>query len=197
MKFFTFFEFIRSVFLSALAGLFFGCVYRASERILPAVRKIICLLPNVISALSDYSYRNICKKIKEHNTVKLTVVGKNIYEAVLFLLFGIGVVLLNYVTLDGVFRIYVLIIVSVFFFVSQKIIGDLFSKIFDRIFEVFYFISFWAMTVLVFPLYKLTQLFVASAKKIIAPIQKKYTIFRCKKLILRKKNEVYVSLSKL
>jgi hypothetical protein len=185
------------VFLSAIAGVFFGCVYRSSERILIAIRKIICLLPNVISALGCFSYKNISQKIKEHNIVKLTVIGKNLYEAALFLLFGIGLVILNYVTLDGVFRIYVLIIVSAFFFISKKSIGDLFSKIFDRIFGVFYFISFWVMAVLVFPLYKLIKLFVASAKKTIAPVQRKCIILRSKKLILRKKNEVYVSLSKL
>jgi len=190
MKFFAFFEILRSVFLSAVTGFIFGCIYMASERIFLAVRKIIYLVPNVISCYKDFSYGTVYKKIKKQNIVKFTPVTQNIYEAILFLLFGIYTVLLTYIVLDGVFRIYILITVILFFFVAKKSIGNIFAKLFDKVFANLYFIFFLAFTVFIFPIYKFINVIVKFSKRVLMPLQIFYLKWRSEKLIIKKKMEI-------
>lgn len=197
MKFFTAIEILRSIFLSVIAGTLFGCLYRAAEVILISLRKIVFLLPNAMSAAGSLKSRGISEYINRKRRIKLSPVAKNIFDFFIFLFFGISLILLYYVTLDGIFRIYVLITVSLCFTVAQRFFGKPFAAVFDWVFSKIYFVLFLLLTICTFPIVKAVKFVKKQVTKLIVPIRAKYVNKRSQWLIKRKLMEVKEKLEKI
>lgn len=186
MKFFATFEILQSVLLAAAAGLIFGCVYRASERIFFAFGKLLSLIPSVISTLGNFSRKAVKEKIRRKNTGMATPLMRNLFEAIVFLIFGIATLLLFYIALDGVFRVYVLITVVIFFVFAKRSLGKAFADIFDRIFFCIYYVLFISVGVILIPMYKLTNGFLKVLKKFYIPVSDKIRQKHSRRLIKTK-----------
>ena len=166
MKFFTVYEILNSIIISALSGIAFGVIYCASESIFVFIKEMIFVLPNSVRILPSLKRHNIVSTIKCKPTVKLNKIEKNIFEAVMFLLFGMGCILISYIALDGFIRIYIFLLTALFFIISFKYIGKKILFVFERIFGEIYFITVIMMCTFLFPLYKLGIKMIVIIRKI-------------------------------
>jgi len=186
MKFFTFWEFLNSVFAAMAFGSIFGCVYNAAENILRAAKMLIFLLPNVILRISSFSPRKIKAKSLNNQRYGMSFVTKNIFDFFIVTFFGFITVLLYYTVLDGLPRLYFIVILTVFFLLAKHIIGNGFTRIFNLLFDKVYFGMYWLLSVALFPIYMaarpLTRIFI----KLLIPIFEILNQRRCKAICKRK-----------
>ena len=188
MRFFTTLEIFRSFFLSAIAGIFFGCLYRAAESILVSFKNIFLLIPNAIRAAGN-SKRRIYEYINRKQRIKLSLVAKNIFDFTVFTFFGICITLLYYIALDGIFRIYVLLTVTLFFMLAERFLGTPFAKAYSAVFFKIYAAAFYAMTFILLPLVWLLRLAKILMEKIITPFKIRYLKKNSQRLTKRKLKE--------
>jgi len=189
MKFFTTAEILYSLFLSGLFGIFFGSVYVATEKISVAFLKTLRLVPSVIASLNNFSVSEARKRLKKANAFRMNSLIHNILEFVFFLIFGIALILLFYIALDGVFRVYILIAVIAFFVISMKTVGNMFADLFDRIFSFIYAILFYFLAVLFLPWYITAKHIVKYICRLTKPLRDKKLKKRSERLIKRKIRE--------
>ena len=187
MKFFTVYEIFISILFSALSGILFGGFYCASERIFVFLKEMFFSFPYAVRLLPDISIKNILGNVKNRKKIGLAGIEKNLFEAVLFFTFGISMILISYVALDGYIRLYIFIVTALFFILTQKYIGKMFSLVFDRIFGTIYFITILFVSVLLWPLYKLLNKLTPLFKRLVNPI-----IYR-----IRKKRSAHILRAKL
>ena len=184
MRFFTTFEILNSILISILTGTFFGCVYSASESIFSAIRVMIYI---PIDAHNRICTKNSLRQKNKEGNFKFHIL-KNILEALLFLFFGVGVILMLYLTLDGVFRFYVITIVAIFFILGKNTLGEPFRKIFDCVFKKIYLILYNVVYFIMLPIYKAFLFLKKHIIKLILPLKIKIVNFKSKKLIKKKKS---------
>ena len=151
MRYFTAHEIIRSLMVSIAFGLSCGCIYTASVSIFSAIKRLLLIIPSVFRKLNG----SVCETVKSRKE-KLGFF-KNLAELFLFLFFGICLNLLIYVTLDGVFRLYVPIVACIFFVVGKKSAGRIFEICFNYIFNLIYKLLFGMLSVILTPVYKLSR----------------------------------------
>ena len=184
MRFFTTFEILNSVLLSILTGVFFACIYAASESIVSAIHKLLFIFHSLYAKFSGHN------EVRHKNTKANTPVLKNISEMLLFLFFGVCIILLLYLTLDGVFRLYILIIVAFSYAVGIKTLGKIFKRIFDLIFEKVYSFILTLLYYLLLPVYKFTFKIKKNLISVFIPLVIKHRKSKSKQLTERKKKEV-------
>ena len=190
MKFFTVYEIINSILLSSVSGIIFGCIYSASESILIFLKEIVFIFPNAIRLFPFLSQKAIWKNAVARKKIKLSFVGRNIFEAFLFSFFGIAMILISYIALDGYIRLYIFLLAAIFFFLSHKYVGKKFSAVFDRVFGVIYFITSFLISIILFPLYKAAIKFIPPIRKAFSPLLKAVRRKRCERLLKNKLNEI-------
>ena len=186
MKFFTSFEIFRAVFLSAITGLIFGAVYIASERIIFWIHRIIYLVPNTIKSIPQFSLSEIIRKNKNKPAVKYSQISKNIHEGILFFLFGLAFILLLYIALDGLFRLYVLLIVVIFSLISVKSIGKLIARSLECFFSAVYAFLYRLLLVIFYPFYRLLSRILKLIRRACIPIKKRRLLKLSQKITKRK-----------
>lgn len=186
MRYFSVYEIIRSIFFSALSGVVLGCIYKASVCVLVAIKSCVLFIPSVINLLPGFKISRIHELIRFQKIHSINPASKNVFEFCLFLFFGIYFILLNYIILDGIFRIYILFILIAMFFVAIKTFGKFFSYIFYRSFDLIYFSALFIACVMLFPIYNILRL-------IFIPLRCLYSKFKvCRRLrksdkLIRKK----------
>ena len=158
MKYFELVDVLRAVIVSFFYGAVFGGVYSSYNAITDGVCRFFLLPLSVLSAsgISEMQ-REDEKKGKRRFKAR-----QNASDFVFFLILGFSYILMTYILLDGIFRVYVLLLFLIGFFLSRKTLGALFEKVFKFLFDIAYKLSFVAFYVLVFPL---KQFF----KKVIMP----------------------------
>lgn len=187
MKFFTSYELIFSLILSLFSGVIYGGVYCASESICGFVKKLFFLIPNSIRLVRSKEKTGIIKKIKGLEDVKLGAFEKNIFESLIFILFGIGMLILSYIALDGYIRLYLFISTGIFFLLSYRLFGKMFVLIFDKIWAIIYSVLLTALYIALKPIYKILSLILLSLRKVSLPVIKK----------IRRKRSYYLTISKI
>jgi hypothetical protein len=170
MKFFTVYEIVNSIFLSAISGILFGGIYCASESILIFLKEMILVIPNALKLLVAGSFKNMVNCAKKRKNISLSNIERNIFEAVLFFAFGITLILISYLALDGCMRLYTFIVTVIFFLFARKYIGKIFSSVFKRIFGATYFITLLLISFLFLPIYKAFNKLGPPLKKLVSPI---------------------------
>ena len=130
MKFFSIYEVLNSIICAVALGALFGFSYKGSKSIFFAAAKLIFLIPKKILKLFYKKGINI--------TGKLGIVIDNLIDALYFLLFGFSIILMFYITLDGVFRFYIIFITLFIFAMSSRLFGAPVNRAFNFIFSKIY-----------------------------------------------------------
>ena len=171
MKYFSIVDIIRSILFASIYGLICGCLYKASACILAAILKLVALPRDILLLYKCFSLKN-AKSITLNQKLNLrSKVGKNIFEFFVFLTFGLGLILLFYVCLDGMLRLYVLVLFLLFFYVSSKTVGLYFELLFSHLFSFVHLILLTISGFLLYPIYKLSLYIAKLFTKCILPIK--------------------------
>lgn len=190
MKFFTVQEIIKSILFSFITGVGFGCIYSASEVVFSSIRKIIYSLPAVFHSIPVFSKSFVETVVKQKSSTKFSRLSENIRDAIIFTFFGAVTLILMYLILDGIFRIYVIFILIAGFILSQKTIGSLFCRAFDFLFRFVYKILIYIEYLFLYPFYNVYSVIRALVKKIAGRISRYKINRRTDSLIKRKIMEI-------
>ncbi len=186
MKFFTVYEILNSILFAAVSGIIFGGIYSASESVFAFLKEMLFVFWKGIKLLPYLSWKTLRNSIKSRKEIKLSSVERNIFEAFLFSFFGIAMILISYIALDGYIRLYIFVLTVIFFFLSKKYIGKMFSLVFDEIFGVIYFITLLLISLFFFPAYKLVLMLTPLIKRIFSPVAKAVRKRRFERLLKKK-----------
>ena len=185
MKFFTLTEIIRSVILAFILGISFGCIHSASEKVFSSFSRLLSSVPSVYRKINTFSRASVEELLNRKSESKLTKLTSNICDAIIFTVFGICSLVLFYITLDGVFRIYVVTTLICGFFLAKKTLGNGFSRLYDWIFKILYRFILYVEYFALYPVYITVAFFKRFFIKIITPIKKR--INKKRRLILERK----------
>ena len=100
----------------------------------------------------------------------LQLLRRHIIDFFLFTLVGIGYIILQYIALDGAFRIFFLLIFLLGFYISKKSIGELIKIALSFLFKILYEIVFRIYKTLLFPI----RFMVKALQKLLFPIIKAF-----------------------
>lgn len=175
MKFFTGIEFLRSIIITSTAAFALGCIYKMAHALLLAVCRTVLILYHVCVAIRNRKTRKLHESIKELESFNISIKGLslNVFEGVLFTLFGIVFIILLYVALDGVFRFYVFVLFASFFILAANTLGEGAATLFNMIFQKVYALFFILVYVTVLPLYLLIEKALKLISKMLLPLKKR------------------------
>ena len=125
---------VQEVIFSALFSFVYGGIYAVFLSILTVILNLVHSLKTF--KISIFSYDNIFK-FKERIIAKNQNFESGILLFFEILLFSLGIILTSYVALDGVIRLYVLIIASASIFLFKITFSPLFLAFSSFVLEVF------------------------------------------------------------
>ncbi len=140
MKSFELTQVFFSVFASALFGIILGGLRGAISDLLFYLKRIL-FVP--IELLSGHQAPK-----KNHNISR--GLAAHLGDFLFFTITGVLYILLCYITLDGVPRLYMLAIALASYFLSNKTLGKFFNKLLSFVSGAVYRIEFWVL----FPIFK-------------------------------------------
>ena len=146
MKYFSFDDILYALLSSSLLGFIMGGVYGSLSTIISCTRK---LLGVGVAAMRSPSLSD-CRKasiLQEGHSG-----SRNVYDFIFFACFGATHILLCYLTMDGVLRLYILVPSIITFIVSKNTVGAIFERLFICLYTVVYRISFTLLYLLTYPL---------------------------------------------
>lgn len=190
MKYFSDLDILRSICLSIFFGVFLSCIFIASESVRTIIKKILYLPANTASLLRNFKRREIVRLSRNEIYNKKSSRANNVYDFITFLIFGLLTVVHFYVTLDGVFRVYVILIVICSFIVFKKTVGALFELLIAKTFVCAYTALLFFLGLTLLPMYKTVKFMTKIIYKRIEPIKQKYLFKKSKKTVSRKLTEV-------
>ncbi len=193
MIFFSLWEILISVLTASLSGFVFGLFYMASGAIFSSVKEIFFLLPRALINIPHFKLKNWGIPKGNRSSRKLS---REIFDFFSFLIFGIAFIVINYLVLDGVFRVYFFIFVLIFFLIAKKTLGSAFSIAYSRAFDFLYKRIFVLISLFILPLYKLIRKITELIKKITSPIRCKIFELRSQSLTRKKLLEIEKILKK-
>ena len=190
MKFFTSAEIIRSVVLAFTLGVFFGCIYSASGRIFSSLSRLLSSAPLVYRKIKSFSKTVVAELLYQKSESHLTNIALNVCDAIVFSAFGISSLILFYIALDGVFRIYVAATLIFGFFLAKKTIGSVFCRLYDWVFGFFYRFILYVEYTALYPVYIIVNFIKMIFAKVINPIKRRIGKRRRNSLKRKKINEI-------
>jgi len=191
MKFFSAAEFLNSLIFSMFFGIVSGCIYKSSVFIICAIKKTFLIPFDSFKLSCNFSLNKVKLKWNTRRNLKLNLIEKNIFEAILFSIFGLSILFIIYIFLDGVFRFYIILTVVIFFIISVKTISKWVANVFEKIYEKIYFIELLLFSSILLPITKIFLFIYNKAEKITAPIKTKYKISRSISIEKNKINEIF------
>ena len=190
MNYFTSGDILFSILTTLIYGFAFGMLYKSLQEILFIFKRIITLIPCAIIICDQIPIRGIKKHIKSKNNIRKLSVSRHILDFLYFSCFGITLILINYVTLDGVVRLYIPLIAIISFIIANLTLGDLASKILYKAFNKIYLAVFIACSILFRYPVKLFKILLKKVKLKYLALNKIINARRSKKLIEKKINEI-------
>ena len=185
MKYFSANQILLSLIFSMLFGIAAGGLYKSASCTVSGVR---CIFKSVISACKSSSFSDFNDK-KQGQKHKIVYINQNIFDFFFFTTFGILYIVLCYITLDGVFRIYTLIFSAASFFISKNTLGAFFTRFINFIFGILTRVVFIFFCIVTLPLKVLIKIIVrlmsAPTKRFIMRLKKR----RSTKLMKKKRSE--------
>ncbi len=194
MRYFSANEILISLIFAIFFGIASGGLYKSAECLTSSVRSVLSTVTSVWKASSIF---DLNKEKSEQNN-KMIHIKQNTFDFFFFIFLGTLYIFLCYLTLDGVFRIYMLIFAAASFFISKKTLGVLFRRVITFVFTILRWLVFVILYILTLPI-KVTFravvrilsppirriLFCIKKRKSIGLANKKYreTAFFLKKLI--------------
>ena len=182
---YTFKEILLSVFSFLSFGIIFGILYSVSDLFCRICGKLVLLVPTAYISLAK-KQKGSSVSIKKKSKNKIL---RNIYEATVFLVVGGVLVLLYYVYLDSMFRIYPIIFFSVGFYTAKRYVGDFCYKFLMLAFEKFYIILLFIAKYAVAPIFYILDFLKKMLCKILYPLRTLYIGYSSKRIIRIKQKE--------
>ena len=176
MKYFSPAEVFFAVTAFALYGALCGALYPVLSRIGAMLRALLCL-PTDALALARAPARRKADGCARRRMRPYGGAGKHLGDFFFFLAVGIGLLLLTYVTLDGMYRLYTLLAFAVMLLVCRYTLGQYLPSFLDRICLVMYREVLLFLGVLFYPLMALARL--AYRRLLMPPLS-----FVCRRVLL-------------
>ena len=186
-------EILFSLLLSIAFGFMSGGLYKSAVCVTNGVKGIFLTTLRVwkTSTIRGFLSENAWQKSERLGT------KRNVFDFFFFLILGILYIVLCYLTLDGVFRIYMLIFAAASFFISKITLGALFERVIDFVFKILTGGVFIILFIITLPLKGIFN----SLKKLLSPpIEHILLYFKKRKSIRcadKKYREAFVFLKKL
>ena len=190
MNYFTAGDILFSILTTLIYGFVFGMLYKSLQEILFIFKRLITLIPCAIIICDQIPISGIKKHLKSKNNITKLSVSRHILDFLYFSCFGITLILINYVTLDGVVRLYIPLIAIISFITANLTLGDLASKILYKVFNKIYLALFIACSIVFRYPVKLFKILLEKVKLKYLTFNKKINARRSKKLIEKKINEI-------
>jgi hypothetical protein len=152
---FTFEEIFKSVISSIFFGALFGAAYRISNVIFVFLHKLLFIFYDSLKLAGNISKENLKEAVENRKKRGASEITKNVLDFFFFLIFGIGTIILTYAVTDGIFRLYVILTVILFFFVSKELVTDKISLIIDKLLNKLHKTILLFFAVLVSPIRKI------------------------------------------
>ena len=192
MIFFSYSEIISAIVASATLGILSGGIYKSFLIILFVAIDIIKILPRVfrhapLAALNNFNLKG------EIGSKKLT---KNISDFFFFALIGLIYILLSYIYLDGVFRLYMLFFFLVGFLTAHKTLSVIFEYILIRALGLIYKVLFFMLYVLLFPLNMIIHALIRILAPIMLKLSKMHSMRKSQKILSLKMKQISSSFRK-
>ena len=163
---FEFSEIANSALSALVYGAIFAILSQFTASLLSALKGVLVFLPRAFI----YDGAAIIKllAVKEIFEERIKVRNKIIDEIIVFmkvLVFGIGLILLSYIYLDGSIRLYMLFISVLSYFVSYRFINPFFQKTMNATINVIGFLLINGLRLIFFLPRKMAFLVVSCIKK--------------------------------
>ncbi len=163
MKYFALGDVLYSVALLSLLGLFMGGIYNSLSTILSSIRYILSV---GIRVARSNSIRECSTGLSNQ---KKCIATASIYDFIFVLCYGASLLLICYITLDGVVRLYSLIASLIAFFTSKKTLGRIFDKIILQLSHTLCKAVFCIVFILTYPL----RIIVSILNKALSPLARR------------------------
>ena len=186
---FTTIEIIKAIFAFFILGAFFGIFLSSLDFVKLLSNKLIFLVPEAVDRILKKEGRGL-RGLRIFNSV-----SENILLGVSFFIFGIFAILYFYVFLDGVFRIFPIVIMIFALILSKKYIGEFALRAFEFVFSYLYAILLHIAVILLFPFVKLFLFIRRGILLILPPIYIKILRIRERKIIAGKYKNIGLNLS--
>ena len=160
MKYFTLGEILSSAAGLSVLGFCMGCIYNSLSTIMSSLWYLLSVGFRVAKSNSIHGYRTALSDHKQHTATK------SIYDFIFVLCYGVFFLLICYLSLDGVVRLYSLAASLIAFFISKKTLGRMFDKIILLISRALYRAAFCIVFILTYPL----RVIVSLLKKALSPL---------------------------
>ena len=183
-------EIIFSVYASAILGIVFGLIYSSSLETLSYLKKFLALPYQSAKNAVNFSPKRIFIISFEKNNTKIGKIGKNVYEFLIFTVFGCLTILLSYIALDGVFRLYVLLIIGLFLIISKRTLGNLSEKFLRKIYSCSYFILLFLTSFTLIPATHVWAFIANKFKQLKILVLKRMSVINSNRLIQKKRKEI-------
>lgn len=183
MIFFNLSDYIAAALVMLTFGAVTGGVY-PSLRILAHFGKKLLTIPySALRAkkITDFRHSRSDLKIKR---------ASNVLDFCYFLLIGLTYILLIYVALDAVFRVYTAVILVTAFKLSQKTLGNLFGRFLEWITALVYNASFCIVYTALTPAKVLVRTFYGLAYPLVVKLSQKRQARKFKRLLSKKEKEI-------
>ena len=181
MIYFTAAEVLITVAFFVVLGACFAFVHKAIFETATFLSALVHLFGDAFKMYLGIPYKDVIDKRSQKN--KLSFVEQNIYEALMFLSFGISTIIGMYALLDGQFRIYPLIIIILSYCACGKTVGTIASGIIKRL--LFYIQKI--LLILVYIAFLPVFFVFVQTKKIVSYvwiiISSKYLVRRSKRIV--------------
>ena len=189
MIYFTRLELLNSIFASVFFGVLFGLMYSTLNELFSFLTSLFRLLPGVINN-SAYISRDGIKSLVMNKNNSVSPLIKTFLDFSYFLLFGLSLILVTYVTLDGVFRYYVPLIAFSVFLLINNINKSIFSGIIKTILDSILFIYVLILELIMYLPIKLIKHTNKLFASVILKSKKRHASHRTKKLKEKKLKEL-------
>ncbi len=187
MIFFTAREILISVLSAAAFGFAFGVFYTTSHAVFFSLYDVVMLFLRVIRNIGSFRAKDKHTPQKNRKASRLSC---EVFDFLSFFIFGIIYLIINYLTLDGVFRIYPLIIAAAFFFMAKATVGKSTSYFYLYLFNRIYGVLYIILSLIFLPIYKLIKKIRRTVLVLISPIKNKIDKRRAKRLVGKKLAEI-------
>ena len=160
MKYVALADILSSVAQLSLLGFFMGCIYNSLSSIISFVWYILSVGIRVAKSNSIHGYRT------GPSSKEQCIATDSIYDFIFVLCYGALFLLICYLTLDGVVRLYALIASLIAFFISKKTFGRMFNEAILRLSCALCRIAFCIVFILTYPL----RTIVSILKRVLSPV---------------------------
>jgi len=194
MNFFSFYDIINSLLLSSVFGIALGGIYSSFEAIIKGLYSLTVMPIRVLIGRTRSEIINELRK--ENSKTSRTVILQAVYDFFFFVAAGILYVIVCYIALDGVFRLYMLLASLSFFLLSNKTLGKAFNLAIRFLFVTTSQILFPCLFALAYPIRLLFSVLKAPILKLCSKAKHCIGVSRANRIKKKKIKEMGVFIKK-